>query len=136
MKISTLKDAREALTLNMMFFKDNLEEDFKMYAFRPINRVAKIVLPDDFELVDDLTFDDIQQYITDIEPSNVVNNGITSKWTITNNFNTPTAYTSGSVALLNVTGNNYTLVGINKNPNYISGNIRYYCYNKSFVKEV
>lgn len=136
MKISTLKDAREALTLNMMFFKDNLEEDFKMYHFRPINRVAKIVLPDDFELVDDLTFDDIQQYITNIEPNNVVTTVSQTSGLSQIIFNTPTVYTSGSVALLNVTGNNYTLVGINKNPNYISGNIRYYCYNKSFVKEV
>lgn len=134
MKISTLKDAREALVLNMMFFKDNLEDDFKMYSFRPINRVAKIVLPEDFELVDDLTFGDIQQYITDIESSNVTTSllqGADSKII----FRTPTSYTSGAVALLNVSGNNYTLCGINKNPNYISGSIRYYCYNKSFVKE-
>jgi len=120
----------------MMFFKDNLEEDFKMYAFRPINRVARIVLPDDFELVDDLTFDDIQQYITEIEPSNVVTTVTQVSGLSQIIFDTPTVYQSGSVALLNVTGNNYTLVGINKNPNYISGNIRYYCYNKSFVKEV
>lgn len=135
MKISTLKDAREALVLNMMFFKDNLEDDFKMYAFRPINRVAKIVLPDDFELVDDLTFSDIQQYITDIEPSNVTTTVTQTTGFSQIIFNTPTVYRSGAVALLNVSGNNYTLCGINKNPNYVSGSIRYYCYNKSFVKE-
>ena len=63
-----------------------------MYAFRPINRVAKIVLPDDFELVDDLT-DDIQQYITDIEPSNVVTTLSQVSGLSQIIFNTPTAYT-------------------------------------------